>query len=287
MVDAPAQLDLLSVAARAAGTTIAVCVDLDASWRPAGDRGPAIGPKRSPLRTTADVLAVVRYARRTAGVRVDALMAYDGQIAGVGDEPPGQPLRARAIRLMQRRSLAELRDRVPRIIAAVESELASDGGLAVVNVGGTGSLARIRDLTAATELTAGSGFYAPTLFDAYRDLELTPAAFFVLPVVRRPGRGSATLLGGGYVASGAFGADRLPTPVHPRGLRLDRNEGAGEVQTPVVGSGADGLRIGDHVILRHAKAGELCERFSHLHLLARGQLVSAAATYRGDGHTFL
>lgn len=287
MVDAPAQIDAIAAAARAAGTEVRVCIDLDASWRPAGGHGPAIGPKRSPLRTPEQALAVVRHARQAGGVRVDAVMAYDGQVAGVGDAPPGRPLRARAIQLMQRRSLDDLYERVPRIVAAIERELASDGGLQLVNVGGTGSLSRIRDLTTATELTAGSGFYAPALFDTYRHLSLQPAAFFVLPVVRRPSRSVATVLGGGYVASGAAGPDRVPVPVHPPGLRLDRDEGAGEVQTPLVGRGAGRLEIGDRVVLRHAKAGELCERFAALHLVQGDERVGSAPTYRGAGHTFL
>ncbi|MBO9533377.1 MAG: alanine racemase [Solirubrobacteraceae bacterium] len=287
MVDGPAQLDLLGEAGRAAGTEIACCIDVDAGWRPAGSHGPTIGPKRSSLHTPEQVLEVVRHARRTEGVRVDALMAYDGQIAGVGDDPPGRPVRARAIRLMQGRSLADLRERVPRIVAAVQAELASEGGLAIVNVGGTGSLSRIAGLVPATELTAGSGFYAPTLFDAYRHLQLQPAAFFVLPVVRRPARRVATLLGGGYIASGAAGPDRVPQAVFPEGLRLDGDEGAGEVQTPVLGEAAEGLGIGARVVLRHAKAGELCERFDRLHLVGGGELRGDALTYRGAGHTFL
>ena len=69
-------------------------------------------------------------------------------------------------------------------------------------------------------------------------------------------------LGGGYVASGATRADRQPVPVAPAGLRLDAREGAGEAQTPLLGDAARGLAVGDRVYLRHAKAGELCERFN-------------------------
>ena len=122
-----------------------------------------------------------------------------------------------------------------------------------------------------TEIAAGSGLYGPTLFDAYRAWRPRPAAFFVLPVVRKPSAAEATVLGGGYVASGAPGRDRLPRPVHPAGLRLDRAEGAGEVQTPLLGPGAAGLAVGDRVWFRHAKAGELCERFDTLALVAGGR----------------
>ena len=165
-----------------------------------------------------------------------ALMAYDAQVAGLGDDVPGHPVRSRAVRAMQAGSLRELADRLPRVVAAVRDVVAEAGGsLELVNGGGTGSLARTAAVGAATELAAGSGLFAPTLFDSYRSLDLRPAALFALPVVRRPGPGVVTVMGGGYVASGPPGRDRLPTPVLPTGLRLTGTEGAGEVQTPLRG----------------------------------------------------
>jgi D-serine deaminase-like pyridoxal phosphate-dependent protein len=138
-----------------------------------------------------------------------------------------------------------------------------------------------------TEVTAGSGFYDSVLFDHYRSLDLRPAAAFAMPVVRKPGRGTATVLGGGYVASGAPGRDRLPEPYLPRGLRLAPLEGAGEVQTPVLGDAAASLGVGDRVYFRHAKAGELCERFANLYLVEGGRIVDEVPTYRGEGKCFL
>ena len=44
-----------------------------------------------------------------------------------------------------------------------------------------------------------------------------------------------TVHGGGLVASGPAGPDRLPTPWAPAGLELIGLEGAGEVQTPLTG----------------------------------------------------
>jgi D-serine deaminase-like pyridoxal phosphate-dependent protein len=184
---------------------------------------------------------------------------------------------------MQRASERELRRRLPAVVAAVR-EVAEPR---FVNGGGTGSLARTAASGVVTELAAGSGLYAPHLFDTYRSLELRPAAMFVLPVTRRPGPGVATVLGGGYVASGPAGADRLPEPYLPEGLRLDRQEGAGEVQTPLVGTPTRTLRIGDRVYMRHAKAGELCERFASLYLVAGDRIVDEVPTYRGEGLTFL
>jgi len=59
------------------------------------------------------------------------------------------------------------------------------------------------------------------------------------------------------------------------------------VQTPLLGPGAAGLAVGDRVWFRHAKAGELCERFDSLALVAGGTLVDVVPTYRGEGRTFL
>jgi D-serine deaminase-like pyridoxal phosphate-dependent protein len=200
----------------------------------------------------------------------------------VGDNVPGQPLMNLAVRYMQRRSAAELAVRRAAIVAAVRAV----ADLEFVNGGGTGSVAATAAEPAVTEIGAGSGLYHPTLFDAYRAFHGRPAALFALPVVRRPGPGVVTALGGGYIASGPAAKSRLPRPWLPSGLRLDRDEGAGEVQTPLLGAAADRLRLGDRVWFRHAKAGELCERFAELHLIEGDRIVATVPTYRGEGQTF-
>ena len=184
---------------------------------------------------------------------------------------------------MQRASARELAARRAAVVAAVRDV----APLRFVNGGGTGSLERTAAEDAVTEVAAGSGLFAPTLFDAYRAFRPRPAALFALPVVRRPGPRVATVLGGGYLASGVAGADRLPRPVLPAGLRLDGQEGAGEVQTPVLGEAADALRVGDRVWFRHAKAGELCERFNEVVLVSGREVVAIVPTYRGEGKAFL
>ena len=283
MVDAAAHLDLIESAIGGGPARIPVCLDVDAGLWLGRGRFVRIGPKRSPIHFPAQARALAADAEGRPGTRVAGVMAYEGQIAGVGDRLPGRPLRSAAIRAMQRASERELRRRLPRILAAIREACEPR----FVNGGGTGSLARTAAAGAVTELTAGSGFYAPHLFETYRSLDLVPAALFALPVVRRPGPGVATLLGGGYVASGTVGRDRLPEPYLPAGLRLDRQEAAGEVQTPVLGGPARTLRIGDRVYMRHAKAGELCERFQSLYLVAGDRIVDEVATYRGDGRAFL
>lgn len=156
-----------------------------------------------------------------------------------------------------------------------------------VNGGGTGSIGTTAAEPAVTEVGAGSGLYQPSLFDAYRSFSGQPTALFALPVVRRPGPGVVTMLGGGYLACGPGDASRLPCPYLPAGLKLDGKEGAGEVQTPLLGAACDGLRIGDRVWFRHAEAGELCERFNELHLIDGDAVTTTVPTYRGEGKAFL
>ena len=138
-----------------------------------------------------------------------------------------------------------------------------------------------------TEVAAGSGFLASHLFDRYRDITLEPAACFALQAVREPAAGFVTCLGGGLVASGAAGVDRLPVPYLPPGLRLTGAEGAGEVQTPLRVPEGVRVALGSPVFFRHAKAGELAEHFNE-YLLVRGdRVVGRARTYRGEGKAFL
>jgi D-serine deaminase-like pyridoxal phosphate-dependent protein len=289
MVDDRPHLDLIEGSIGGGRARVRVCLDVDAGWWPLGGRMARVGPKRSPVHEPGRAARMAAEVAERPGTQLAGLMAYEGQIAGVGDDAPGHPLRNAAVRGMQAASQRELRGRLPEVVAAVEGVLTEHEAPALefINGGGTGSLARTAAAGVVTELTAGSGFYAPALFDGYRSLQLTPAAMFCLSVVRRPVGGVATLLGGGYVASGPAGPESLPQPYLPGGLRFDRNEGAGEVQTPVTGAAAYSLRVGDRVYLRHAKAGELCERFDRLYLVEGNGIADEVPTYRGEGLTFL
>lgn len=283
MVDSPEQLDLVdSVTAPDRRAPIRVCLDLDASWRPARGRL-HIGVRRSPVHSAVDAGALAAQITARRGFRLVGLMSYEAQIAGLGDAPPGQALRGAAIRALQRRSFPELTARRGAAVAAVREH----ADLAFVNGGGTGSVAATSTDPAVTEITAGSGLYGPTLFDGYRAWRPAPAAFFALTVVRRPAPAVATVLGGGWIASGPAHPSRLPQAWLPAGLRLIGSEGAGEVQTPLTGAAADGLAVGDRVWFRHAKAGELSEHVNELHLIEGDQVVATAPSYRGEGQAFL
>ncbi|MFC7342505.1 alanine racemase [Saccharopolyspora griseoalba] len=281
MVDSAEHLDLVDAAVGPDRAPVRVCLELDASWRPVP--GAHLGTRRSPLHTAAQAGRFAEQIARRSGFRLVGLMAYEGQIAGLGDAPAGRPLRGAALRWVQRRSAAELAERRAAAVARVR-EVAE---LEFVNGGGTGSLERTAAEGVVTEIAAGSGLVGPTLFDAYRAFRPRPALFFALPVVHRPARRIATVFGGGYIASGAVGPDRRPTPHWPEELSLLDTEGAGEVQTPVTGAAARDLAIGDRVWFRHAKAGELAERFEQYQLVDPASATSRQApTYRGEGRSF-
>jgi D-serine deaminase-like pyridoxal phosphate-dependent protein len=281
MVDHPSQLDLVDHVISPDGRpAVRLCIDLDASWRPAGPLH--VGVRRSPVHSAVQAGALARALTSRKGFRLVGLMCYEAHIAGVGDNPAGQALRGRAIRLMQSRAFPELLERRAAAVRAVREH----ADLEFVNGGGTGSVSATSGDPAVTEVTAGSGLYGPTLFDGYRSWRPTPAAFFALSVVRRPAPRIATVLGGGWVASGTAEKSRLPVPWLPEGLRFKADEGAGEVQTPLLGAAAEQLRPGDRVWFRHAKAGELCEHVNELQLVD-GETSAPALTYRGEGRAFL
>ncbi|MEU2430930.1 amino acid deaminase/aldolase [Streptomyces sp. NPDC007861] len=283
MVDDPAQLDLIDGARDGGAEEIRVCLELDTALHLLGGRI-RIGARRSPLREPEQLAALARAVARRPGFRLVGLMAYEGHVAGVGDAVAGSPLRSRAVRLMQSAARRELAQRRAAVVRALRAEAPE---LEFVNGGGTGSVQHTAEEDAVTEIAAGSGLYVPRLFDNYTSFTGRPAALFAQPVVRRPGVGVVTVLGGGYPASGAAGRDRLPVPYLPEGLRYDPQEGPGEVQTPLLGAPADDLLIGDKVWFRHAKAGELCERFAELQLIESDRVVASVPTYRGEGRTFL
>ncbi|GLZ48022.1 alanine racemase [Actinomycetospora sp. NBRC 106375] len=276
MVDSVAHLDLIDDAVGARHPELRVCLDLDAAWRPVP--GLHIGARRSPVRTVDAAVALARAIADRPNFRLVGLMSYESQIAGVPDAI-GSRVRDLAVRWMQRHSAAELAERRGAVVAAVR-ELAD---LEFVNGGGSGSVETTRADPSVTEIAAGSALMGSTLFDGYTRMRPRPALAYALPVVRRPDDRTATLAGGGWVASGPAAASRLPSPIRSD-LRLTGTEGAGEVQTPVQGEHVPGL--GERVWMRPAKAGELAEHVRQYHMIRGDRIVWTTETYRGEDRAF-
>lgn len=282
MIDCHEHVEFLEGVGAEAGVTLPLCLDIDMS---AHYPGLHFGVRRSGITTPAQALKVWEAIRQSPHLRLDGVMGYEAQIAGLQDNVPGQRPKNALIRLLKRRSVREV---AARRAAIVEALRAHGADLRFVNGGGTGSIeSTIREDGVVTEVTAGSGFYCPTLFDHYGNFKHQPAAGFALEITRQPVETVFTCHGGGYIASGPAGPDRLPRPHLPAGARLLPLEGAGEVQTPVAYRGPEQLAIGDPVFFRHSKAGELCERFTRLHLIADGRVADTVHTYRGEGQCFV
>ena len=279
MVDSIEHVECIDRFAQSHGVTVPLCMDVDMSTQ----HGPIFfGVKRSPIRSVDAALNVYRRIRQCQHVRLEGVMGYDAQVAGVMDNIPGQWLKNHLMRYLKRKSVARLTSRRGDVVQALREAGAE---LRFVNGGGSMSLLPTSQDPACTEIAVGSAFYASAIFDNYVDLEFVPAAMYALAVARSPEDDIYTCSGGGYIASGAAGKDRLPSPYLPENCKLLPMEGAGEVQTPVVCKSRQ-LEPGDPVFLRHAKAGEICERFRTALLIVDGKVEREVNTYRGDEQCF-
>lgn len=281
MVDCLEHIEHLQQIAAEMEVTVPVCIDLDMS---SDFPGIHFGVRRSGIVTPEQAVGLFRLIEGAPNVRLDGLMGYEAQIAGLPDTSPFNGAKNVIIRMMKRRSLREVS---ARRRAAVQALREAGANLRFVNGGGTGSIETTILEDEVTEVTAGSGFYTPAQFDHYRAFKHLPAAGFAIEVTRQPTENIYTCHGGGYIASGSAGPDKLPRPFLPAGAKLLPLEGAGEVQTPIQYSGPVKLTLGAPVFLRHYKAGELCERFNTLLLAADGAVVDEVPTYRGQGRCFL
>jgi D-serine deaminase-like pyridoxal phosphate-dependent protein len=285
MVDSIEHLTTLSAAGEAAGVNLSACLEVDLSYRPLGTDAVHLGLRRSPIRTPEQALALAHKAQKLKGLKIDCLMGYEGHIAGVNDDVPGQTFNNFVMRTLKNMSVKELTARRGAVVRSLK-----DAGteLRLVNGGGSGSLVSTLADESVTEVTVGSGFYASGLFHHFKEVKYQPSAFFALQVVRVPKEGIVTCQGGGYIASGPTETSKAPLPVMPTGMSYLPLEGAGEVQTPLkLSQNMPEIALGDPVFFQHAKAGELCERFNELHLLQGGKIVDVVKTYRGEGMNFL
>lgn len=280
MIDSMDHIDYLAKIAEETSGKFLLCIDIDMSTSYGSLH---FGVRRSPIHNELDALQVAEKIRQSPRLELVGIMGYEAQIAGVGDQVPTQLLKNKLISFLKKRSIREIEARRRAIIEAL---LEKGHELPLINGGGTGSLHTTTTEEYVTEVTVGSGFYSPLLFDYYKDFRYKPALYFALPIVRKPTAQIHTCLGGGYIASGAVGKDKEPKPIFPPGGKLLPLEGAGEVQTPVFYE-QENLQIGDAIIFRAAKAGEICERFNEIICFSKEEIVAHYQTYRGEGVCFL
>jgi D-serine deaminase-like pyridoxal phosphate-dependent protein len=279
MIDSVEHVERIEQLAKNHNVNVPLCLDVDMSTQ----HGPIhFGVQRSPVRSVDAALKLHARIGQCQHVRLEGVMGYDAQVAGVMDNVPGQWAKNHLMRYLKRKSIASF----TRLRGDVVQALGDAGAeLRFVNGGGSMSLLPTSRDPACSEIAVGSAFYASAIFDNYVDLQFVPAAMFALAVARHPGDDIYTCSGGGYVASGAAGKDRLPTPYLPEDSKLLPMEGAGEVQTPVLIRSRQ-LQLGDPVFIRHAKAGEICERFKTALLIENGTVTQEVNTYRGDQQCF-
>jgi len=285
MVDNVEHLRILSAAGEKAGLILHACLEVDMAYRPLNLSSVHLGLRRSPVRTPEQARDLVRAAKGFPGVIMNAIMGYEGHIAGTNDDIPGAGFKNFYTSAIKKGSVRELTKRRDAIVNMLRAEGVE---FKVINGGGSGSIISTGKDPLVTEITVGSGFYASGLFHHFKEVQFQPSAFFAIQIVRIPAEGMVTCQGGGYIASGAVGEEKLPLPIYPAGLKYLSLEGAGEVQTPfLLPKDCPRLELGDPVFLQHAKAGELCERFNDLWLVKDGKLEGQVKTYRGEGMAFL
>ncbi|CAF1131875.1 unnamed protein product [Rotaria sp. Silwood1] len=298
VVDHPTSIKELNQFMEGISRPFPIILEFDASFRALGGRI-HIGARRSPIRTLAQLIEIIEFTQQLPFIRLEGIMVYESHIAGIGDMNPNNFWLNPLIRYVKHSSISHIQQ-----LRQEMRQLCSKYGLTILNGGGTGSLlAALEETSALTEITVGSGFFQPHLFDYYQQNQaminqfgstFAPSCYFALPIVRVSDKGEwVTCGGGGYVASGRPGWDKVPLPVFPLGLTLNDSEGPGEVQTPLR---IDPTRRNETmkffeqnqiVYFRHAKAGELAERFMFFLIVADGCIVEIAKTYRGYGMCFL
>ncbi|KUF31996.1 MULTISPECIES: amino acid deaminase/aldolase [Lysinibacillus] len=279
MVDRPEHIQLLAKLGLEIGVRVQVCIDINVS----NDfKVLYFGTKRSSLYSLETLTPFLQEIQKTSAIEVVGAMGYEAQIAGVGNRP-ANALKGKVIEAMQVQAKKQVTQFRRLAIAHIKAYFPN---LRFVNGGGSGSMLYTNQQKEVTEITVGSAFYAPALFDQFTHLQLEKAAGFALSVTRKPEKNIVVCHGGGYTASGAIGLDRLPVFYEPSNFAYLSLEGAGEVQTPIKVKGKH-INIGDTIYFRHAKAGELCERFQVLHGIREDKYMGPYTTYRGDGQCFL
>lgn len=283
MVDSLDTARVISAGMEGVNRPFEIAIDIDMSLRMAGGKV-HLGVRRSPIRSVEQAVELIRQINGLPNLRCRSVMGYEAQVAGLADQNPFKRTISPLVRLIRQKSRSRVADFRRRLAEQLEKE---GTPLELFNGGGSGSV----NFTAAepwlTELTIGSGLLCSHYFSYFSNIAPEPACFFALQTTRSSDPGFMTCAGGGYIASGEPGWEKVPLPYLPEGLKLVSMEGCGEVQTPLIVPRGSSLKAGDPVLFRHSKAGELAEHFNQYHLVSGNQVVDVVPTYRGLGQCFL
>ncbi len=281
MTDKLDHVHLINEIGKKSKVKIPISVDIDMS---VDFPGLHFGVWKSSIRKPNNLKSLLEEIQQMDFVNLEGVMGFEAQIAGITDKVDKKWLMNNVIRSLKKFSINKIAYKRKKAVEMIRS-MGFD--LKIVNGGGTGSLETTIKEDVITEVTVGSGFFNSHLFDNYRQFQHKPTVGFACAINRHPNKNIFTCSGGGYVASGSPEKLKLPLPFLPKGARLLKNEGAGEVQTPIIYKGNEKLQIGDPVFFRHSKAGELCERFNSLNLIRKNKIEREVSTYRGEGQCFL
>lgn len=214
MVDCVEHVMKINKIAKGKNVVIPICIDIDLSLCL-----PFLhfGVYRSSLFEVKDVISLYKIIQQCKHVKLVGLMGYDSQLAGIADHSPVRGWLMNKVLAL----LKILSKGVHKKLQQVATKLREMGAkLEFINSGGTGSLLKTSQIPCVTEITVGSGFYSPGLFDYYKDFLYFPAAAYAIEITRNPKPGIYTCHGGGYIASGSIGIDKEPVPYLPSGARL-------------------------------------------------------------------
>jgi D-serine deaminase-like pyridoxal phosphate-dependent protein len=159
-VDHPDQIAPLASAARDAGTTIGILIDVN------------IGMNRAGISSEADAIALAETVAGSRGLRFDGVMGYEGHTLMIPD-----PAAKRA-------AIQESIGRLLDVRGAVE---AAGHPCQIVSAGGSGSYQYTADIPGVTELQAGGGIFACRYYTQVCRVEgHEPAIALLATVVSRP-----------------------------------------------------------------------------------------------------
>ncbi|MEK6554906.1 MAG: hypothetical protein AABZ31_06690, partial [Bdellovibrionota bacterium] len=135
-----------------------------------------LGVRRSPLRSIEQIINFVGQVQKFKSLKFKGFMAYEAQVAGLGDNNPFKKMMNIAIRPFRKWSMHKIIQKRKALLEACQHKNIK---IELFNGGGTGStLMHGAEVGVLTELTVGSGFLCSHLFDYYTNFQPEPSGFF-------------------------------------------------------------------------------------------------------------